>query len=293
MQVGLTPHGPACTLGEGPRWDAAAERLVWVDIDNGTLLDAPIEGTSLGAVRARQLASTLGAAAPASDGSVLAAAHDRLVQIAPDGSRRESRVLVPAGHRFNDGAVDPAGRYLVGTLSLGAVSWDEQLLRLEHDGTVTLIDDDLGLSNGLAWSADGSCFYSVDTERRTVFARDYDEMTGEVGERRTWVEVTGGHPDGIWVDAEDHVWVAVWGAGAVHRYSPRGVLVATLLVPAPHTTAVTFAGPARDVLVVTTAARGMADGQHAQYPDAGRVFTGRSPVPGLAANPWAAGPLPL
>ena len=287
------PWGPSCALGEGPRWDAARQRLVWVDIVKGLLLEAPLDGTTVGPVSTRSVAPTLGAATPTSDGGVLAAANDRLVLLGADGSRHESRQLVPQGHRFNDGAADPAGRYLVGTLSLGAVTWDEQLLRLEHDGSVTVLDDDLGLSNGVAWSTDGARLFSVDTERHVVFVRDYDVGTGDTGSRRTWAEVADGYPDGIWMDVEDHLWIAVWGAGVVHRYSPTGERVTTVQVPAPHTTAVTFAGPAHDVLVVTTASTGLDEVQRAGFPASGHLFTARVPVPGLPCTPWSAGPLPL
>jgi sugar lactone lactonase YvrE len=287
------PWGPACALGEGPRWDQARQRLVWVDIDNGLLLEAQLDGTTIGAVTTRPIARTLGAATPTDDGGVLAAAHDRLVLLGADGTRHESRRLVPEGHRFNDGAVDPAGRYLVGTLSLGTTTWDEQLLRLEQDGSVTVLDDDLGLSNGLAWSTDGSRLFSVDSERQVVFVRDYDVATGETGTRAAWAEVRDGFPDGIWMDAEDHLWVAVWGAGVVHRFSPSGDRVSSLPVPAPHTTAITFAGTAHDVMVVTTADTGLNDQQRAACPGSGRLFTTRVPVPGLACTPWSPGPLPL
>jgi sugar lactone lactonase YvrE len=289
----LIAGGPVCVLGEGPRWDDATSRLAWVDIDQGLLLQAELDGERLGPVTTLQVAETLGAATPAADGGVLAAAHDRLVVLGPDGQRSASRQLVPAGHRFNDGAVDPAGRYLVGTLSLGDVMWDEQLIRLETDGSVTVIDDDLGLSNGLAWSSDGSRFFSVDTERHAVFVRDYDVAGHEVGERRTWVEVSDGYPDGIWMDAEDHLWVAVWGGGVVHRFSPQGDKVASVAVPAPHSTAVTFAGADHDVLVVTSATTGLSPEQRAQFPCSGQLFTSRAPVPGLPCTPWQPGPLPL
>lgn len=287
------PQGPACTLAEGPRWDETGRRLLWVDIDNGLLLAAALDGGRLGPAASRPVGATLGAVAPAADGSILAAAHDRLVLLRPDGSSTRSRALVADGHRFNDGAVDPAGRFLVGTLALGQHTWQEQLLRIEPDGGVTVLDDDLGLSNGLGWSADGTRLYSVDSERHAVFVREYDAVSGATGARRTWVEIDDGFPDGIAVDVEDHVWVAVWGAGEIRRFSPLGELVDIVRVPAPHTSAVGFAGPARDVLVVSTACKGLDAGQLAAFPASGHLFTGHATVPGLPATPWAVGPLPL
>jgi sugar lactone lactonase YvrE len=291
----MGPLVPASTerylLGEGPRWDSARGRLLWVDIDAGAVLEGHLAGLTLDVVGRRDLAQTVGAVAAASDGSLLVAAHQCLVRVKTD--RQASSVpLISPGSRFNDGAVDPAGRFVVGTLSLSATAFTERLLRLEHDGSLTVLDDDLGLSNGLAWSADGTQLFSTDTLKHVIYVRDYDATTGEVGDRRPWLHVEDGFPDGIAVDQEDHLWVAVWGAGQVRRYSPHGALVTTLDVPAPHTSAVAFAGHELDVLVVTTAAAELDPQQLADSPSSGQLFTTRAPVPGLAPTPWRPCPLP-
>lgn len=280
-------------LGEGPRWDAWRGRLYWVDIDAGLVLDAALDSGRIVDVGARKVAETVGAVAPADDGSLLVAAHDRLVVLEGDGPLDVGAPLLPdgSGRRFNDGAVDPAGRFLAGTLARSGGSTTEQLLRLEHDGAVTVLDDDLGLSNGLAWSADGSCFFSVDTQRQHICVRDYDVSTGRTGVRSVWATIADGHPDGIAVDAADHLWVAVWGAGEVRRLSPDGEVVDVVPVPAPHTSAVAFAGEHLDVLVVTTARSGLTPAQLDQHPASGRLFTTRVEVPGLPATPWRRGPL--
>lgn len=292
MLIELRAQGPRCRLAEGPRWDSAQERLVWVDITSGDLHVATLEHGVLHAVHVHRVAATVGAAAPALDGSILTAAHDRLVVLHPDGRSTRSRRLVGSGHRFNDGAVDPAGRFLVGTLSLGDVTWDDRLLRLGLDGELTVIDDDLGLSNGLGWSADGSRMYSVDTARGTIYVRDYDVSSGAVGTRAVWLSFLDGHPDGLWVDAEDYVWVALWGLGAVHRYSPGGNRVMSVELPTRHVSALTFAGAELDQLVITTAADDLEDEEAAGSSDAGRIFLGQAPVPGLPCTPWAPVSLP-
>lgn len=283
----------AYSLAEGPRWDARRRRLYWVDIDAGLVLDAALDGGRIVDVRARQVAETVGAVAPADDGSLLVAAHDRLVVTGGDGTLDEGPLLLPSSsdRRFNDGAVDPAGRFLIGTLARSGGSNTEQLLRLEHDGTRTVLDDDLGLSNGLAWSADGSRFFSVDTERHQICVRDYDVSTGRTGARSVWAAVTDGYPDGIVIDAADHLWVAVWGAGEVRRLSPEGEVVDVVPVPAPHTSAVALAGEHLDVLVVTTARSELSAAQLDQHPTSGHLFTTRVEVPGLPATPWRRGPL--
>jgi sugar lactone lactonase YvrE len=278
-------------LGEGPRWDSARGRLLWVDIDNGQVVEGRLNGLGLTVTARHEVAATAGAVAFAEDGTLLVAAHHGLTHLAPDGSSTTPDLLGSAS-RFNDGAVDPSGRFLVGTLALGESSSTEQLMRLERDGSLTVLDDDLGLSNGLAWSVDGAQFFSTDTLGHVIYVRDYDVETGAVGARRPWLTVEDGYPDGIAVDAEDHVWVAVWGAGEVRRHAPDGTLDTVVEVPAPHTSAVALAGPDLDVLVVTTAASELDAQQLASAPSSGQLFTTRVAVRGLVATPWRPCALP-
>ena len=159
-------------------------------------------------------------------------------------------------------------------------------MRLEADGSVTTLDDDLGLSNGLAWSCDDRRFWSTDTERQTLFVRSYDPATGAVGERRTHLQVDAGHPDGCALDAEEHLWVAVFGQGQVRRYAPDGALVATVELPAPHTTSVAFAGDDLRTLVITTGSVELTDEQRRTHPLSGHLFTVRTDVPGQPVTAW-------
>lgn len=277
----------AFALGEGPVWDAAARRLLWVDIVAGEVLEGCLGGSVEVTARTR-VDETVGAVAVADDGGLLVAGRERLVVLRPDGTRLDGPRVVPAGdrRRLNDGGTDPAGRFLVGTLPLGEPTGQEVLVRLEHDGSLTTLDDDLTLSNGLAWSVDGTRLYSVDTLRHVVHVRDYDPVTGWVGPRREHLRVEPGYPDGIATDTADHLWVAVWGAGAVHRYGPGGDLVEVLPVPAPHTSCIAFAGDDLRTLVVTTATQGLSADQLAESPLSGRLFATRVDVPGVPVTPW-------
>ena len=277
----------AFTLGEGPVWDAAGRRLLWVDIVAGEVLEGTL-GDSVEVSARTRFAETVGAVAVADDGGLLVAAQEHLVVLSPDGARVDGPRVVPSGEprRLNDGATDPAGRFLVGTLCLGEPTGREVLVRLEHDGTLTTLDDDLTLSNGLAWSPDGTLLYSVDTLRHVIHVRDYDAGTGAVGERREHLRVEPGYPDGIAADASGHLWVAVWGAGAVHRYDPAGALEQVVPVPAPHTSSVAFAGDDLRTLVVATATRDLTPDELAEHPLSGRLFAARVDVPGLPSVPW-------
>jgi sugar lactone lactonase YvrE len=275
-------------LAEGPRWDVARRRLLWVDILGGAVLEGTLDAGRVEVTRRHAFDGMVGAVAFADDGTLLVAAQERLVVVRTDGSRADGPRVVPPGsrRRSNDGATDPAGRFCIGTMSLDGDSEHETLTRLEPDGSLTTLDDDLGLSNGLAWSVDGRLLYSVDSARSAVFVRDYDPAGGAVGERREHLRLDG-TPDGIAVDADDHLWVAVHGAGEARRYAPDGTVVDRRTVPAPHSTAVALAGEDLRTLVITTAYGELEPDQRREHPESGRLFTTRVDVPGVPVVPWS------
>jgi sugar lactone lactonase YvrE len=129
--------------------------------------------------------------------------------------------------------------------------------------------------------------YSIDTLRQTVFVRDYDPQTGTAGPREPFLTVDEGYPDGMCLDVDEHLWIAMWGLGQVHRYSPAGGLVSVIEVPAPHVSSVAFAGPGLDTLVITTATQDLTDEQLARFPDSGRLFTASPGVAGLPQALWS------
>ncbi|MGN6760450.1 MAG: SMP-30/gluconolactonase/LRE family protein [Leifsonia sp.] len=289
MNDGLvTATADSYVLGEGPLWDPVRSRLLWVDIPSGTVL----EGTLLddGTIRIVDrvvVDDTAGAVAVSARGEQLIAGGHGLLVIDRDGRVLRRLPLIDGRRRFNDGKPDPGGRFVVGTLSLGGPSETEQLIQIDRDGTSRIIDDDLTLSNGLAWTPDGSVLYSVDTERRVVFRRSYDVTTGETGSRDTFLAFEAGYPDGMTIDSESHLWIAMWGLGEVRRYAPDGRLVQTIPVPAPHTSSVGFAGQDLGTLVITTATQDLDDEQLADFPLSGRLFTVRPGVRGLPQPLWA------
>jgi sugar lactone lactonase YvrE len=275
-------------LGEGPVWDAARERVLWVDIHAGLVLEGHLDDCRVQVTATHRFDGFVGAVAPGREGTLLIATRDAIVEQAADGARTVvAEILRSASdRRLNDGSTDPAGRFLVGSLSLVGESETETLVRLERDGGLTTLDSDLTLSNGLAWSVDGSRMYSVDTLRRVVYVRDYDVSSGAVGARRTHLVVDGGHPDGIAMDATDHLWMAVWGAGEVRRYDPSGVLVERIPTDAPNTSAVAFAGEDLRTLVVTTASVDLPPG-HEGSDKSGYVLATRVDVPGVPVPVWS------
>ncbi|MER7687156.1 SMP-30/gluconolactonase/LRE family protein [Streptomyces sp. NPDC097610] len=277
-------------LGEGPYWDRHRGVLLWVDIKRGTVMVGRLtERDSIEVVERVQFEGTIGAVATSEDNDWIVAGEREVFRRTSSGKVLPGVSVIPAEmkSRLNDGKPDPAGRYLVGSLALGDAENRERLVAVDSRASVRVIDQDLSLSNGLAWSPDGSMLYNVDSYRRRVYARPYDVATGATGPRSLLIESDTGYPDGMCSDAQGHLWIAMWGLGEVRRYSPDGLLETTVRVPAPHVSSVAFAGPDLETLVITTATSELSDDQLRRWPLSGRLFTARPGVRGLRQSSWA------
>jgi sugar lactone lactonase YvrE len=281
-------------LGEGARWDARRSELLRVDILAGHVyrdrLDDDGAPVRVGTYR---VPGTVGAIAPVDgdDGWLLAAGRG-FVYLAPDGSQRPLAEVAPAGTRMNDAACDPQGRFWAGTLAEDHHPRGGALYRLDPTGRTELVLAGLTISNGLGWSPDGSTMYLVDSGPRLVHAFAFDVDRGTISGRRVLATVAEalGAPDGMTVDADGDLWVAVYGAGRIHRYSPDGVLRQVLAVPAKQTTSCAFAGPALRRLYVTTATEGWSDEQRRLEPAAGVVYRFDTNATGRPAAPFRPDP---
>lgn len=253
-----------CRLGEGPYYDDRAERVYWVDILGARVLWRGHHDD----VGEFDAGDHVGAAVGCDSGRMLLCLPAGPVLRAPDGTVEtlgtyaEADAAASAGPppkpvRSNDAKPDPAGRLWLGTMTYDESPGAAALYRLDPDQRVPVrVRGGVGISNGLGWSPDGSTMYYVDSLTKRIDAYSYDVSSGVASERRTFVEVTGGFPDGLSVDAEGGVWVAVWGTGEVRRYLPGGRLDRTVTVPTAQVSSCAFAGPALDQLIITTAARG-------------------------------------
>jgi sugar lactone lactonase YvrE len=181
---------------------------------------------------------------------------------------------------MNEGGCDPDGRFYCGSMAYDQRPGAGALYRLDPDYSVHVVLENVTISNGLEWSPDGSRAYYNDTPTQRIDVFDYDGESGLTG-RRPFAEIPteAGGPDGLTVDEEGGVWVALYGGGAVRRYNPEGVLDEVIEVPAKQVTACTFGGSDLDQLFITTSREGLGSGDD---PLAGSVF--RSAV-GVASLP--------
>ncbi|NSC20781.1 SMP-30/gluconolactonase/LRE family protein [Streptomyces albus subsp. chlorinus] len=259
-------------LGEGPTWDAAAGRLLWVDI-LGSRVHTWEPATGRRTVLATE--QHVGAAKPRAGGGLVVNLRDGVGLYDAGGGFGWLRHEPVPGRRGNDAAVAPDGALWAGTMCYDETPGGGALTRLAPDGTAVTVLDDATVSNGIGWSPDGTLLYYVDSPTRRIDVFDVRE-DGLVTGRRPLAEVEAGagYPDGLTVDADGCVWVALWDGAAVRRYTPRGVLDRVVELPVRRPTACAFGGAGLGDLYVTTARVGLASpsaqaGSLLVVPDAG------------------------
>ena len=280
--------GVGNVIGEGPRWNAAEQRLYWVDfIENQNIHTWHPSSRELKTYRTEAPVTALGFRR--AGGLIVATGGKIAVCDLPAGSLRVlASVDDRPSMRLTDGAVDAEGRFWVG--SMHSQQQDQphgSLYRFDPDGTVHTMDNGITVSNGLGWSPDQRTLYFIDTFRRAVYAYDYSRATGAIGNRRVFVRTRedDGYPDGMAVDAQGHVLVAFWGGWKVVRYDPDGAREREIRFPVANPTACAFGGPDLDELYVTSAKLALPPDQLAAQPMAGDLFRVRLGVRGQP-EPW-------
>ncbi|GGU98592.1 calcium-binding protein [Streptomyces litmocidini] len=283
-------------LCEGPVWDPAVHELLWVDITAGLIHRGSLvpfaDGSGLPDVLPHITLAPggpVGAVLPSRSGALIAPVSTSVTRIGDSGRFEEIAALSlpPDGirRRFNDAACDPRGRLVAGTMAYDATEGAGSLYQLGPDGLRVLLDS-VTISNGLGWSPDGSLMYYADSPTGRVDVFDYDLATGTPSGRRPFAPIEGGFPDGLTVDREGNVWVAVWGGGQVRAFAPDGTCHTVVHVGTSHVSSVAFAGPALDTLVITTATEELTQQQLNEERHAGRLFVCRPGIAGLPAVPF-------
>jgi sugar lactone lactonase YvrE len=287
VEVALDAHAD---LGEGPLWDDVRARLFWVDIMRGLVHEFDPATAS---DRAIEIGQPVGAVGLARDGTLVLAVRDGFARL--DVASVAVRTIAtidpgPGDLRMNDGACDPMGRFWAGTMALDERHGAGTLYRLDPDGLVRTMIASVTISNGIDWSDDCRTMYYVDSETGRIDGFDFDLASGGIGHRHPFATIPSeaGVPDGLTVDAEGGVWVALWGGGALHRYAPDGQLDRVVPLPVTHPTSCTFGGPDLGDLYITSAACALDADARAAQPLAGALLRCRPGVRGRRAHRFGA-----
>lgn len=245
----------ACNTGEGPLWHPTENRVYWVDIPSGRLFRYDV---ATGAHEmCYQAATALGGFTIQDDGSLLLFLGKGAVQRWHDGALTTVIDELPdeLASRFNDVIADPAGRVFCGTMSMAERRG--RLYRLDTDGTIHVVQEDIGCSNGMGFTHDHKHMYYTDSDDHVIYLFDYDAATGAITNRRVFATVPDaegeGVPDGMTVDAAGDVWSARWNGSCLVRYTPDGTEAERIHFPAKKVSSVTFGGPDYTDMYVTTA----------------------------------------
>jgi sugar lactone lactonase YvrE len=271
-------------LGEGPVWDGVARCLYFVDIPRGHVHRYEPASKALRTYRIDRMVSAVAITAA---GDLMLAVREGFARLDVATGCVQVMMEVDVDRpdlRMNDGKCDAAGRFWAGTMALDERAGAGALYRLDPDGRVHTMLRDLTISNGLDWSDDNRLMYFIDSPTHAVDVFDFNLATGAIANRRSLVRIPAAHgvPDGLTLDADGYVWVALWGGGAVHRYAPNGTLDALIRLPTTYPTSCAFGGPDLRDLYITTAAVKLSEHERAQQPLAGGLFRAR---PGPKGRP--------
>lgn len=277
-------------LGEGPVWDDRESALWWLDIP-GQSLHRFDPGTGMDT--RRSLGRQVGALVPRRSGGLVLATPEGFVAFDP--ATGEESLLAPVeadnpATRMNDGKCDRQGRFWAGTMAYEFQPGAGGFYRLDPDMRVTQVLSGCTVSNGLAWSPDDRLLYYIDSMTRRIDVFDFDPSSGRLTDRRPFVEIpeSAGLPDGMCIDEDGYLWVALFGGSAVRRYSPAGGLDGVIAIPATKVTCCAFGGADLRDLYITTARIDLSDDELAAQPEAGGLFRCRPGVAGTAVNAFSA-----
>lgn len=276
-------------LGEGPLWDVTRQALWWVDTKRHKLnCFSPSDGSN----KSFDVGQQIGTVVLREKGGLVVGLEHGIGIFDPETGDFEI-LCDPESHlhenRFNDGKCDPAGRLWIGSMENAEENMDRGALYcFDIDGRVKKQVAPVGVSNGIAWTSDATTMYYIDSPTRRVDRFDYDVGTGEISNRRTAFEIPDGmgFPDGMAIDVEDKLWVALWNGWAVGRFDPEtGELLGKVDVDASHVSACSFGGPELDELFITTARHLLEKHEDEAQPHAGGLF--HTPV-GVRGVPFGA-----
>ena len=263
-----------CVLGEGPVWDADAERILWLDIMEGDIHQYALSEDTHSVFKVQEMIGSM--ALRETGGLVAGLQHGfAFIDIEKESVQHINDPEPELSNSFNDGKCDAAGRFWAGTMALSEEEGKGNLFVLETNLSVKKKIENVSISNGLAWNADNSVMYYINTPTNYVFAFDYNIGEGTIDNQRVVVDLTheSGYADGMTIDEEGMLWIAFYGGWRVARYDPEtGRLLQQIELPAANVTSCTFGGRDLKDLYITTAKKGLSVDDQASQPLAGCLF---------------------
>ncbi|NEM97536.1 SMP-30/gluconolactonase/LRE family protein [Pontibacter burrus] len=273
-------------VGEGPIWHPSENVLYWVDVEGRNV---HIFDPETGKNKTFDVKERIGTIVLLEQGGALVALQNGIHHIGTETGELTfiAHPIQENDIRFNDGKSDAAGRFWVGTMALDKRKGAAVLFRMDTDKTIHQMLDNLTISNGIVWASDNKTMYFIDTRTQQVKAFDFDLESGNISNDRVVVEIdeSDGSPDGMAIDENDNLWIALHKGGAVVNYNPKtGELLQKITVPAPQTTACAFGGKNLDTLYITTGTEGLSEEDLKKYPASGGIFAVKPGVKGVPAN---------
>lgn len=273
-------------LGEAPVWHEGQKRLYWVDILRPAVYRFdPTTGINEVCVLEKLVSSVL----PTDGQDLVVATQDGIelldfqdAKLRPFCNPEEGR----PENRLNDAKIGPAGSIWVGSMRMDAAKPTGGLYRVDKSGGFTQKESGISVSNGLAWSPDNGSFYFVDTVPGLIFVYDSVPGTGAISNRRVFAQIPSedGRPDGITVDSEGGVWVALWDGWSIRRYAPNGKIDFSIEMPVPRPTSLCFGGKDNATLFVTSARTRLPVSTLSEAPLSGGIFAAQPGFTGLPSN---------
>jgi sugar lactone lactonase YvrE len=271
-------------IGECPRWHPVELALYWVDVFAPSLNRFD---PKTGATATWKMPERIGCFGFRADGGVIAGMQSGIwmIDLVPELSMRRvfDYEVADTDLRFNDGRVDPGGRFWAGSNHESFVKRAAALYRFDPDGTCTRMVDGLICSNGLAFSADGRTMYHSDSRQDYVWAWDFEVQTGAISNQRVFlqIDIQEGRPDGAAVDVEGGYWICHVGGWHLARYTREGKIDKVIGLPAQRPTMCAFGGEDLKTLFVTTARNPLSEQALSKQPHAGDLFAIEVDVPGI------------
>lgn len=273
-------------LVESIWWDARTAELAWVDITSGSFHRGRMDGARDGrGDRVVALPAPVSAVQPARGGGFVAALQDRIVELDPEGRVTKTVASVEHSHggiRFNEGKVDPFGRFVVGSMNTTTTAPDGALYTFDADGTVRMLLGGFHTTNGLEWSDSGDTMYVTDTSTQTIYRASYGPGPDDLGALEPFVR--GRNSDGLARAADGTFWNGIYGAGSVAHWAADGAALADVSLPAANVTSVAFGGPELSTLFIGTARENLTESDLVEAPLSGSIFALQGAGRGRAAN---------